>query len=274
MFAHQHTLFANRITRERDGVRLKTIALPAEHGGWGLLFEPLVLGLLLAPSAGGLYLALSAVGFFLARHPLTLLVTGRRRASPRTALAKRFAALYLAIGGAAFAAAIIFSRPWFVVPLLLAMPLGIVQLKYDWTGRRRALLSEIAGAAAVASLAAAIALCGGWPAAAAFALWAIMIARAVPAILYVRTYLARRHSRASSALPMLFAHIIGIIGVAILASSGFAPRLAVVAMIVLLVRAVITLNALQVTAKQLGFSEIAFGAVTTFMVILGKGLQF
>ena len=274
MFAHQHTVFTNQITHERHGVRLKTVALPAEHGGWGLLFEPVVLGLLLAPSPGGLYLALSAVGFFLARHPLTLLVTSRCRVSPRKALAKRFAALYLAIGGAGFAAAIIFSRPSFVLPLLVAMPLGIVQLTYDWTGRRRALTSEIAGATAVASLAAAIALCGTWPAPAAFALWAIMIARAVPAILYVRTYLARRHSRPWSSLPMLSAHIIGIMGVAILASNGLAPRLAVVAMIVLLARALITLNTLQVTAKQLGFTEIAFGAVTTFMVILGKGLQF
>jgi len=28
---------------------LKTVALPVEHGGWGMLAEPLVMGLVLAP---------------------------------------------------------------------------------------------------------------------------------------------------------------------------------------------------------------------------------
>ena len=31
-------------------VRLKAIALPPEHGAWGFLLEPIVLGLLVAPS--------------------------------------------------------------------------------------------------------------------------------------------------------------------------------------------------------------------------------
>ena len=95
----------DRLTRARSGVRIKTIALPAEHGGWGLVFEPVVLGLLLAPSIAGLYLALSAVGVFLARHPLTLVMLTRQRESARTALAKLFAAVYLAIGAASFIAA-------------------------------------------------------------------------------------------------------------------------------------------------------------------------
>jgi hypothetical protein len=31
--------------------RLRSVALPSEHGGWGLTLEPAVLGLLVAPSA-------------------------------------------------------------------------------------------------------------------------------------------------------------------------------------------------------------------------------
>jgi len=34
MVANQGTLIANQ-ARAKGGVRLKTIALPAEHGGWG-----------------------------------------------------------------------------------------------------------------------------------------------------------------------------------------------------------------------------------------------
>ena len=77
MVASERTIVAKH-PRAKNGVRLKTIALPAEHGGWGLLFEPIALGLLVAPSIAGLYLALSAVGFFLARHPLALVVLNRK----------------------------------------------------------------------------------------------------------------------------------------------------------------------------------------------------
>lgn len=34
-------------------VRLKSIALPVEHGGWLFVLEPVLLGLLVVPSAGG-----------------------------------------------------------------------------------------------------------------------------------------------------------------------------------------------------------------------------
>src|SRR5215813_10228873 len=174
MAAHQRTLA--RQSRAKNAVRLKPIALPAEHGGWGLLFEPIALGLLVAPSVAGFYLALSATGFFLARHPLTLLVFNRKRSSTRTVLARRFAMLYLAIGTASFVAALVFTRHQFILPLLAAMPFAFVQVAHDWIGRRRALISELAGAIAISSLAPSIALSGGWSAKASIALWAIMIA--------------------------------------------------------------------------------------------------
>src|SRR5262245_55442187 len=133
---------ANKQLPIKNGVRLKTIALPAEHGGWGLLFEPIALGLLLAPSVDGIYLALSAFGFCLAGYPLTLVVLNRKRESPRTVIARRFATLYLAVGTASFIAALTFAQPSFVLPLLIATPFAIVQVAHDWTGRRRVLLSE------------------------------------------------------------------------------------------------------------------------------------
>lgn len=261
---------AHQLTEARNGVRIKSIALPAEHGGWGLLFEPMALGILLAPSIAGLYLGLSALGFFLARHPLTLVILNRRRKSPRTALATRFAALYTIVGAASLIAAICFTQHSFAWPLLIAAPLAMVQLAHDWTGRRRWLLSELAGALAILSLAPAIALAGGWSPTAAFALWAIMIARAVPAIFYVRAILARLHRRPASPLPMITMHVAAMIAVGALVRAELAPRLALAVMIILLVRAGVGFARLQsVTAKQIGFSEVAFGAVTVFGVVLG-----
>jgi len=266
MVAQERTLVAKQ-SRVKNGVRVKTIALPAEHGGWGLLFEPIVLGLLVAPSIAGLYLALGAVGFFLARHPLTLVVLNRKRSSPRTALARRFAMLYLAIGTASFVAAFVFAQHAFVLPLLIAAPLAVVQVAHDWTGRRRVLLSELAGAVAITSLASAIALAGGWSTRASLVLWAIMIAREAPAILYVRACLRRVKANDASPAPMIGAHLSAIIAVAALASANAISPWVVIALTLLTIRALVGFaKARLVTPKQLGFSEIAFGAMTVIVV--------
>jgi hypothetical protein len=273
MAANQQTLRSSQSPRVAHGVRIKTIALPVEHGGWGFLLEPIALGLLLAPSIAGFYLAFSAVGLFLARQPLTLLVLNRHRDSPRTAWARRFAALYLAVSAAAFLAAIIFSEPSFILPLMIAAPLAVVQLVYDWSGRKRVLFAEVAGAVAVSSLAAALALAGGWPRGASFALWAIMAARSVPSIFYVRGYLARAHRRATSSLPVWIAHAGALILAAALTRAGLAPRLVFVGIMILASRALIGFWKFRLTPRQLGFSEIGFGALTVLSVVAGNSLE-
>lgn len=266
MAAQEHVVVP-RESRAKNGVRLKTIALPAEHGGWGFLLEPIALGLLLAPSVAGFYIALSAVGFFLARQPLTLLVLNRKRSSPRTALARRFAMLYLAIGIAAFVAALTFTQHQFILPLLIATPFALVQVVHDWTGRRRVLLSELTGVIAISSLAASIAISGGWSVKASFVLWAIMIARAVPAILYVRACLRRRHALLPSTVSVTVAHSLAIVVAAVLAGVNAISPWVVVAFGLLAMRAVIGfIKAQTFTAKQLGFSEVAFGAMTVIIV--------
>jgi hypothetical protein len=266
MVAEERTLLANR-AHVKNGVRVKTIALPAEHGGWGLLFEPTALGLLVAPSVAGLYLALSAVGFFLARHPLTLVVLNRHRSSPRTGLARRFAVLYLVIGTASFVAAFVFAQHAFLLPLLMAAPLAVVQVAHDWTGRRRVLISELAGAIAITSLVTAIALAGGWSTKASFILWAIMGAREVPAILYVRACLRRLKANDASPAPMIVAHLTAIAVAMALANANAVSPWVVIALILLTIRALIGFaKAKLLTAKQLGFSEIAFGAMTVIVV--------
>ena len=77
------------VATEPPTVPWRPVALPAEHGGWGFLAEPVVLGLVLAPSAAGLCLALAALAAFLARHPLRLALIDRRKGVryPRTGLA-------------------------------------------------------------------------------------------------------------------------------------------------------------------------------------------
>lgn len=272
MAADERTL-AVKQRRAKNGVRLKTVALPAEHGGWGFLCEPIAVGLLVAPSIGGLYLALSALGFFLARHPLMIVVLNRKRSSPRTAFARRFATLYLTIGTASFAAALVFSANRFVLPLLMATPLALVQVAHDWSGRRRVLVSEVAGVIAISSLVAGIGLCGGGSAKSSFALWGIMIARQVPAILYVRACLRRMHATDASPAPMIAAHVLAILAAVALASFNATSPRVVTLFTLLAVRAVVGFTkARELTAQQLGLSEIAFGAMT--VVIVGTSTYF
>ncbi|MGH8978936.1 MAG: YwiC-like family protein, partial [Acidimicrobiia bacterium] len=76
----------------------RSVAIPDEHGGWGLTAEPALLGLLVAPSWAGVLLAAAAFLAFMVRTPLKVVLVDqwRRRRLPRTRVAARIAAVELA----------------------------------------------------------------------------------------------------------------------------------------------------------------------------------
>ena len=80
-----------------SNVRIKSIALPSEHGGWSLVLEPVVLGLLVIPSLAGLFLGLTALFLFLLRHPLRILIGDLKKKLlfPRTKFAGLISFIYL-----------------------------------------------------------------------------------------------------------------------------------------------------------------------------------
>jgi YwiC-like protein len=255
------------------GVRVRTIALPVEHGGWGISLEPVVLGLLVAPSTAGAWLALATLGAFLARHPLKIVAGDRRRGREfaRTPVARRFVLLYGAAALAAFALSVLTAPSYlFLLPLAVAAPLACAQLFYDAAGRSRSLLPEVAGSVGMASVAAAIALAGGASLPLALGLWAVLAARVVPTILYVRARLAELHGKEAARWPSLVAHAAALAFVAALAASKVAPWTAVALMLVLLARAAVGFaRHWPATARRVGFSEIAFGALTVLSVAAG-----
>ncbi len=185
----------SRKPRERSGWR--AVAVPAEHGGWGLTLEPALLGLLVAPSWAGLAIAVAALGAFLLRTPLRLVLVDRHRhrSLPRTRLAVRFVTAETAlVVGAATIALLLAGSTW-LVPVALAAPLVAVELGYEIRSRGRRLAPELCGAVGVASVASAAAIAGGSGARLAAGLWLVLTARIVASIPFVRTQIARLRNR-------------------------------------------------------------------------------
>jgi len=235
-------------------VALRPLALPAEHGGWGFLLEPIVLGLLVAPSWRGGLIAVAAIFAFLARHPLKLALQDAMRGKhyPRTPYCWGLAAAYLLAASPALAI-------YPLIPLVIAAPFALVQLTYDARNRSRELAAELSGALAMSSLAAAIAIAGGRPAATAFGLAGILAARSLPSILYVRALLRR-----APAWPVIATHALAVLIVAL-----YASPFAVAAMVLLLVRAIHGVTQASRPAPQtIGWREILYGAVTVTLITI------
>ena len=252
---------------------LRSVALPVEHGGWGLLAEPIVLGLALGPSRAGLCLALAATAAFLARHPLRLAMGDRRRGAqyPRTTLAVRVALAYLAAASLALAAALGLGAGPVWVPIALAAPFAVLQLRHDFQGRSREPAAELAGAVALTATVAAIALAGGLRLEAALLLWLVLAARAATAILYVRARLRLDRGLAAGIPLVLLAHAAVFALAAGLAVRGALPWLAVAALGVLLARAAHGLSRRRqpLKPKQLGFQELGFGSLVVLLLVIG-----
>lgn len=175
---------------------LRSVAVPAEHGGWGLTIEPALLGLLVRWSVPGLCLALAAVVAFVARTPLKVLLVDahRGRSLERGRLARRVLALeavvLVALAAVATARA---ASPRFWWPLVAVAPLVGVQLVYDMRSRSRRLVPELAGAVGITGVAAMIVLAGGGGVRLGVAMSLVLAARCLSAIVAVRGLVRQLH---------------------------------------------------------------------------------
>lgn len=253
--------------------RWRSVALPIEHGGWGFLIEPILLGLLAAGSAAGLWLAVAGLGLFLFRQPFRIALKDwlRRKRYARTALAERFAAGFGIGAVVASALAILTRQGDFWLPVVLAVLLALVQLRYDTLGQARKLLPEVAGALALNGLAPAMAMAGGWSSEGALLLWLILGGRTVTSILYVRVRLRRIRGEAARSDAVVVSHLLALALLAVLALADRIPPLAALAVLPLLGRAVYGLSPTRapVRARTVGFQEMGYGVLYAILVALG-----
>lgn len=262
-------LAAGMPAREGAGVSWKRILLPPEHGGWGFLFEPILLGLLVAPSWAGAALALAALAAFFTRQPLKLALSDRRRGKryPRTAAAERAALACGTAAAAGLAVALAAGGARMALPLLMALPLGLIQVVYDARRETREITPELAGSAALAATAPAMALADGWTLAAALGLWLLLLARSIPSILYARTMVRRLHGETVSGAPALAVHALGVTAVGASGVAGIVPLAVLAAPLLLLLRAGLGLSRGTIPARRLGWGEIVFG-----LAVVGIGV--
>ncbi len=249
----------------------KQAVLPAEHGGWGLTLEPILLGLALVPSWAGLALGVAAFTAFLVRTPLKLALVDRRRDQwgARSRLAARAAAVELVIAAGAACAAVVAGDLRWIVPVALAVPFVAVELWFDVRSRGRRLVPELCGSVGIAAVAAAIVLAGGRSAGLASGAWLVLAGRSVGAIPFVRVQIVRlRRGEGrvrSSDIAQLAAVVLGVVAVALdrRVVAGLGGLVLLAALQVLWVRRPPTV------AKVLGLRQMALGAALVLVTAVG-----
>jgi hypothetical protein len=254
-------------------VPLKAVALPVEHGGWGLLVEPVLLGLLMAPSAAGGLLGLAALAGFLARQPLRLALMDRRKGSryPRTALAERLFLVEALVSAAAVFGALLLAGASFLPALVAGAPFALAALAGDASGRSREAFAEVAGAVALCASAAAIVLAGGLGWGVAFSASALLALRALGSVLYVRARIRLDRGVAAAPGRVVLLHAAALAASVLLALAGYAPWLGVAAFVVLFARASwgVSRSRAPIRPQRLGFQELASGVLTLALLALG-----
>lgn len=233
-----------------------SVFLPKEHGSWSLALEPVILGLLVAPSSAGAALGLAAFAGFLARRPLKAVLSHQARPGSRTA-----ALAFTACGVLGLAATVLRGGWPPLWPLVLAAPFGVLFAWFDAQGDSRATAAELAGSAAFALFPATFATLAGWSAPAALGLASVTLARSVPTVIAVRTFLRqRKHQPVKVWLPPLAA-LLGLGALVALAAAGHIPWLATVGAGVLLARTLWLGSgaAQKLTATRLGITEAILG---------------
>lgn len=265
------------IPQKKSNVPAKTIALPVEHGAWGFLFEPLLGGLILAPSLAAPWIALFVVGGFLMRQPLKFLLGDLRlkRRLPRTDLALRFVSVFGGITVIGLLGMSFFAPLESFIPFVIIAPLVVYLIAQDVARQSRHLLPELLASFALASSIAAVALADGFAYQTAFALWAIMLARLIPSVLYVRSRLRLEKGKETSKFPPIAAHILALAATAALAFAGLIPFLPVLMLTFLAVRAATGLSdsRRKLTAKAIGIREVIYGALYVLSILFGYFLN-
>lgn len=251
--------------------------MPIEHGAWGFLFEPLAAGLIIAPSVAAPFITLMIVGAFLMRQPLKFLLGDwlQKRRLPRTAIARRLVLIFGGIAAVGLLGSLVFSPPLSLIPFALIAPLVVYLIIQDAARQTRQLRPELIAAFALASSITVLALADGFDYRVALALWALMLARLIPSVLYVRSRLRLEKGKEFSLVGPVAAHVAALALVAALYGFGLASILTLLMAGFLAARAVFGLSRYRqiLKAKTIGVWEVIYGILYALTIVIGYYLS-
>jgi hypothetical protein len=195
----------------------------------------------------------------------------RGRRYPRTVAAERAFAVLMCFAVAALAAAFTFARGNMLPALGPAVPFAVLALALEWTGHPRAWPAELAAPLALGAVPAAMALAQGWPVPAALGLWGALATRIVPTVPYIRARVRLDRGERTTLVWPLMLQLAGILWAAWLARQHVAPRLVIVAAVLLALRAAYGLSPWRPRSRVmvLGLTEVAFGLATVALIAMG-----
>lgn len=253
---------------ERSSIR--SVAMPTEHGGWSLTLEPVVLGLIVAWSWRGLAIGMAGLIAFVVRTPLKIVLVDwlRRRWLNRTSIALRIAIVELLLLAVLIGLGTIGAdqRLWW--PLIGALPLFGIQLWFDMRSKSRRLLPELAGTVGIGALVAVIVLVGGASADLAIGLWAVVGARAIAAIPYVRIQVFRRRGKNVQLFHSDLAQGAAVIAIVIAWLSGVTVFACVAIIFLVSIFNIVAIRRPAQPAKIVGFQQMFFG----IFVVIGTAI--
>ncbi len=247
------------------------LRLPKEHGAWGMLYIPFVLGALVAEGAMGRVTLLGVAMTFLFIARQSVLVWWRARCKGlEQAGAARTMVVYLALAAVFAVPLLVFHRLHGMIPLGL-LGAGLLAWNAQQAARReeRTLATELIGIAGLTLGAPAthyVAL-GRWEVTAAW-LWAVSAVYFASSVFYVRLRVQSAHGkvpeRVSAVRRQCFAYHLGLLA-ALLGAIRFGSLswLLLPAYAPVLVRAFWHLARPQrkLVLKQVGYLEVAYSLV-------------
>jgi hypothetical protein len=210
---------------------------------------------------------------FVARTPLKVLLVDahRRRELDRTKLARRVLAGEGVVLVALIAVALRVAKSPFWMPLVVVGPLLAIELWFDMRSRSRRLIPELAGAVGITGVAAIVVLAGGQggAVAVAVAVWVILIARSLTAIVTVRDQVGRLHGRSGHPRRIVAADL----GAAALAIGAVAIERSAAAGAIAVVTAIVAQRALAMRpiprAVVLGLRQTVLGLFVVIVTAVG-----
>lgn len=163
------------------------------------------------------------------------------------------------------------TQLWPLIPAALA---GVAFTWFDSRNEAREGAAELAGATAFGTLPAAFAALAGWNCIAATTLAVVMLARSLPTVLFVRTYLRRNKGRPATTFPALIAGSAGFFLTAWLVLLRSAPWPAAAFTFLLAARTFWLLDGRcpRIAARTQGLAEMTLGvAMVLTLAVTGTG---